>query len=78
MTIFSATSSGTKKTLRWLWLVGVLSSVSMGTCYGKNRVFLLAGQSNMQGQGLNSELTPAYRDVQKNVNLERIIVKENK
>ncbi len=76
MTMFSAitsgTSSGTKNTLRWLWhwflLSVVLSSVSMGTCYGKNRVFLLAGQSNMQGQGLNSELTPAYRDVQKDVN----------
>jgi hypothetical protein len=68
-TIFSGTSSGAKNTLRWLWLSFLLSSVSMGSCYAKNRVFLLAGQSNMQGQGLNSELTTPYGDVQKDVNL---------
>ena len=67
-TIFSGTSSGAKNTLRWLWLSFLLSSVSLGTFYAKNRVLLLAGQSNMQGQGLNSELKPPYGDAQKEVN----------
>jgi lysophospholipase L1-like esterase len=34
---------------------------------GKTKVFLLAGQSNMKGQGINSELTAPYNTAQTNV-----------
>ncbi len=34
---------------------------------GRTRVFLLAGQSNMLGQGANSELTPPYNASQTNI-----------
>jgi hypothetical protein len=40
----------------------------MVPCHAINRVFLLGGQSNMVGQGINAELLPPYSEVQNDVN----------
>jgi hypothetical protein len=49
---------------------GTQAIVLSGLMYSdwpSKRVFLLAGQSNMRGQGFNSELTPPYDTAQTNV-----------
>jgi hypothetical protein len=43
------------------------AGVLAGSSPGRTRVFLLAGQSNMNGQGTNSELTSPYDSAQTNV-----------
>ena len=43
-------------------------AVFAAPCHAVNRVFLLGGQSNMVGQGINSELVPPYSEAQNDVN----------
>jgi hypothetical protein len=46
----------------------VIATFMMNACEAATRVFLLSGQSNMVGQGLNSKLLPPYNAAQHNVN----------
>lgn len=56
------------KRLGYLWMLVVLIMGMLEPCHAVNRVFLLGGQSNMVGQGLNSELVPPYDTEQNDVN----------
>lgn len=58
----------TKKPSRGLWACIILALGMLNPCHALNRVFLLAGQSNMLGQGSNIALLPPYDTAQTDVN----------
>lgn len=58
----------TCKPSKWLWMCVVLVTGTLTPCHATHRVFLLGGQSNMVGQGINAELVPPYNDTQNDVN----------
>lgn len=51
-----------------IWIFIVRTSIMSESRHAINRVFLLGGQSNMVGTGLNSELPPPYDSEQEDVN----------
>ncbi len=51
-----------------VWILALCLGVALQPAHSTTRVFLLGGQSNMLGQGLNSELTPPYDSAQNDVN----------
>lgn len=53
---------------KWLWRGGVVALGMVVPCHAVNRVFLLGGQSNMVGQGVNAELVSPYNAAQTDVN----------
>lgn len=57
-----------KKSLHSLWILAILLASMFNIGYSANRVFLLGGQSNMVGLGLNSELLSPYDTAQNDVN----------
>lgn len=56
------------KPSRGLWACIILALGILVPCHAANRVFLLGGQSNMVGRGLNAELVPPYDTPQPDVN----------
>ncbi len=56
-----------KQLQRLVWIFIFLTLSMVDCCNAANRVFLLGGQSNMVGQGLNSELPPPYNTAQDDV-----------
>jgi hypothetical protein len=56
------------KESKWPWM-GVIFLLGILTpCHAVNRVFLLGGQSNMVGQGINAELVSPYNTAQTDIN----------